>query len=169
MVINRMAADEMRRVRSIMVASGGIKKMLQAAGHHDTPPSLRGACCGPSQHPPPSRLLLPQGSWWLTVTQFCIDGMVEGVDGRGGGEALATHFAETLLDELISKDGMLRLTAKEVHSFDSVAAFASLLKHARKVSGHPRTRSPSAYTCLSLPAVGAARSDALRKSGTCVP
>ncbi len=112
---------------------------------------------------------MPQGSWWLTVTQFCIDGMVEGVDGRGGGEALATHFAETLLDELISKDGMLRLTAKEVHSFDSVAAFASLLKHARKVSGHPRTRSPSAYTCLSLSAVGAARSDALRKSGTCVP
>ena len=46
MVINRMAADEMGRVRSIMVASGGIKKMLQAAGHHDTPPLLRGACCG---------------------------------------------------------------------------------------------------------------------------
>ena len=59
---------------------------------------------------------MPQGSWWLTVTQFCIDGMIEGVDGRGGGEALATQFAETLLDELISKDGMLRLTAKEVCS-----------------------------------------------------
>ena len=59
MVINRMAADEMGRVRSIMVASGGIKKMLQAARHHNTSPLLRGACCGPSEHPtlppPPCR------------------------------------------------------------------------------------------------------------------
>ena len=67
MVINRMAADEMQRVRSIMVASGGIKKMLQ-------------------------------GSWWLTVTQFCIEGLM--VEGEAG-EAMANRFAESMLEEVI--------------------------------------------------------------------
>ena len=52
MVVNRMLATEMDRVKAIMTASGGLKKMLQ-------------------------------GSWWLTVTQFCIEGlMVEGAAGR---------------------------------------------------------------------------------------
>ena len=75
-VLSRLAAEAsgMERVKNIMVASGGIKKMLQ-------------------------------GSWWLTVTQFCIDGMVEGfvAEGRNGHE-LATRFAETLLEELVHKE-----------------------------------------------------------------
>ena len=38
-----------------------------------------------------------QGSWWLTVTQFCIEGlMVEGAKG----EATANRFAETMLEEV---------------------------------------------------------------------
>ena len=51
---------------------------------------------------------------------------------RGGAE-LARRFAETMLDELVHKEGVLKLTAKELHSFDSVAAFAALLRHTRKV------------------------------------
>ena len=49
MVINRMLGTELDRVKNIMTASGGIRKMLQ-------------------------------GSWWLTVTQFCLEGlMAEGL------------------------------------------------------------------------------------------
>ena len=100
MVVNRMLATEMDRVKAIMTASGGLKKMLQ-------------------------------GSWWLTVTQFCIEGlMVEGA----AGEALAARFAETMLDEVVDKDGVVKLTAKEIHSFDSMSAFAALLKHNHRVT-----------------------------------
>ena len=100
MVVNRMLATEMDRVKAIMTASGGLKKMLQ-------------------------------GSWWLTVTQFCIEGlMVEGAQG----EALAARFAETMLDEVVDKDGVVKLTAKEIHSFDSMSAFAALLKHNHRVT-----------------------------------
>ena len=67
MVINRMMADEMERVKATMTSSGGIKKMLQ-------------------------------GSWWLTVTQFCIEGLM--VEGEKG-EAMANRFAETMLEEVV--------------------------------------------------------------------
>jgi hypothetical protein len=56
------------------------------------------------------------------------------VDGEGGAE-LARRFADVMLEELVHKEGMLRLGAKELHSFDSVAAFAALLRHTRKASG----------------------------------
>merc|ERR1712185_680398 len=45
-----------------------------------------------------------QGSWWLTVTQFCIEGLM--VEGEKG-EAMANRFAETMLEEVIDKDGVL--------------------------------------------------------------
>jgi hypothetical protein len=66
MVINRMLGDEMDRVKNIMTASGGIRKMLQ-------------------------------GSWWLTVTQFCLEGLM--AEGERG-EELANRFAESMLDEV---------------------------------------------------------------------
>ena len=70
-----------------------------------------------------------QGSWWLTVTQFCIEGLM--VEGEAG-EAMANRFAESMLEEVIDKDGVLKLGHKELHSFDGMSAFASLLKHAYK-------------------------------------
>ena len=70
MVINRMLADEMERVKNIMTATGGIRKMLQ-------------------------------GSWWLTVTQFCLEGLM--AEGERG-EELANRFAETMLEEVIHKE-----------------------------------------------------------------
>ena len=100
LVINRMLTDEMDRVKNIMTASGGIRKMLQ-------------------------------GSWWLTVTQFCLEGLM--AEGERG-EELANRFAESMLEEVIHKEGVLKLTAKELHSFDSMSAFACLLKHTYKAS-----------------------------------
>jgi hypothetical protein len=100
MVINRMLTDEMERVKNIMTASGGIRKMLQ-------------------------------GSWWLTVTQFCLEGLM--AEGERG-EELANRFAECMLEEVIHKEGVLKLTAKELHSFDSMSAFAVLLRHTYKAS-----------------------------------
>ena len=35
-------------------------------------------------------------------------------------------------DQVIDKDGVLKLGHKELHSFDGMSAFASLLKHAYK-------------------------------------
>ena len=72
-----------------------------------------------------------QGSWWLTVTQFCIEGLL--VEGEKGA-AMANRFAETLLEEVVDKDGVLKLNNKELHSFDSMSAFAALLKHAYRLS-----------------------------------
>ena len=69
MVINRMLADEMERVKNIMTSAGGIRKMLQ-------------------------------GSWWLTVTQFCLEGLM--AEGDRGGE-LANRFAETMLEEVLAR------------------------------------------------------------------
>ena len=99
MVINRMLATEMERVKNIM-AAGGVKKMLQ-------------------------------GSWWLTVTQFCLEGLMS--EGERG-EELATRFAECMLEEVVHKEGVLKLTAKELHSFDSMAAFACLLRRCFKAT-----------------------------------
>ena len=124
MVVNRMLATEMDRVKAIMTASGGLKKMLQ-------------------------------GSWWLTVTQFCIEGlMVEGA----AGEALAARFAETMLDEVVDKDGVVKLTAKEIHSFDSMSAFAALLKHNHRVTalelGDAKTEINAEWLSQLCPALG---------------
>ena len=50
------------------------------------------------------------------------------------GEELANRFAESMLEEVIHKEGVLKLTAKELHSFDSMSAFAVMLRHTYKAN-----------------------------------
>ena len=72
---------------------------------------------------------LPAAGSYLSIAREWADG--------DRGEELANRFAESMLEEVIHKEGVLKLTAKELHSFDSVAAFAALLRHTRKVFALP--------------------------------
>ena len=47
---------------------------------------------------------------------------------------MANRFAETMLEEVVDKEGVLKLGHKELHSFDGMSSFAALLKHAYKIS-----------------------------------
>ena len=68
-----------------------------------------------------------QGSWWLTVTQFCLEGLAgEGASGL----ALAKRFADAMLEDVSDPQGVVRVAHAEVHSYDSMSAFSALFKHA---------------------------------------
>ena len=67
-----------------------------------------------------------QGSWWLTVTQFCLEGLT--CEGPSGVQ-LARRFADTMLDDVTDSQGVVRVAHAEVHSYDSMAAFSALFKH----------------------------------------
>ena len=65
-----------------------------------------------------------QGSWWLTVTQFCLEGLA-----NENAHALARRFADAMLEDVTDPSGVVRVTHAEVHSYDSMAAFSALFKH----------------------------------------
>ena len=83
MVINRMMADEMERVKVSMTPNRNPNPKP-----HPSPSPSPSASPSPSPSPSPTQAIMTasggikkmlQGSWWLTVTQFCIEGlMVEG-------------------------------------------------------------------------------------------
>ena len=69
---------------------------------------------------------LLQGSWWLNVTQLCLEGLVaEGYAGR----QLAEGFATALLDDLLGRDGVVRVSHKELHSHEALSTLVALLGH----------------------------------------
>ena len=67
-----------------------------------------------------------QHSWWLTVTQFCLEGLA--LDGERGMQT-ARAFANAMLEDVTDAQGVVRIANSEVHSFDSMATFSALFKH----------------------------------------
>ena len=83
-----------------------------------------------------------QGSWWLTVTQFCLEGLsIDAERGTERGAQLAHRFADAMLDDVTDAHGVVRIGSAELHSYDSMAAFSSSSSTRRR---SPRSRSATA-------------------------